>query len=57
MMNDGSLQAIEQVRRFLGGGDALFFRALYVGEKCNSPFGDILDDLIRALDNNSKVEL
>jgi len=35
MMNDGSLQAIEQVRQFLGGGDALFFRALYVGEKCN----------------------
>jgi len=32
-MNDGNLQTIEQVRQFLGGNDAFFFRALSVGKK------------------------
>ena len=32
-MNDRNLQTIEQVRQFLGGSEALEFRALSVGEK------------------------
>ena len=32
-MNDRKLQTIEQVRQFLGGSEALEFRALSVGEK------------------------
>ncbi len=35
IMNDGNLQTIEQVRQFLGGSEALFFRALSMGEKYN----------------------
>jgi len=35
IMNDGNLQIIEQVRQFLGGSEALFFRALSMGEKYN----------------------
>jgi len=34
-MNDGNLQTIEKVRQFLGGSEALEFRALSVGEKYN----------------------
>jgi len=34
-MNDRNLQTIEQVRQFLGGSEALEFRALSVGEKYN----------------------
>jgi transposase InsO family protein len=34
-MNDRNLQKIEQVRQFLGGSEALEFRALSVGEKYN----------------------
>jgi len=33
IMNDRNLQTIEQVRQFLGGSEALEFRALSVGEK------------------------
>jgi transposase InsO family protein len=33
MMNDRNLQTVEQVRQFLGGSEALEFRALSVGEK------------------------
>ena len=33
VMNDRNLQTIEQVRQFLGGSEALEFRALSVGEK------------------------
>jgi len=33
MMNDRNLQTVEQVRQFLGGSEALEFRALLVGEK------------------------
>jgi hypothetical protein len=32
-MNDEQLQTIEQVEQFLGGSEALEFRALSVGEK------------------------
>ena len=32
-MNDGNVQTIEQVRQFMGGSEALEFRALSVGEK------------------------
>ena len=32
-MNDGNVQTIEQVREFMGGSEALEFRALSVGEK------------------------
>ena len=32
-MNDGNAQTIEQVRQFMGGSEALEFRALSVGEK------------------------
>jgi len=28
IMNDGNLQTIEQVRQFLGGSEALFFRLI-----------------------------
>jgi len=35
IMNDGNLQAIEQVRQFLRGSGVLEFRALSVGEKYN----------------------
>jgi len=34
-MNDRNLQTIEQVRQFLGGSEALEFRALSVGDKYN----------------------
>jgi hypothetical protein len=33
IMNDEQLQTIEQVEQFLGGSEALEFRALSVGEK------------------------
>jgi len=33
IMNDGNPQTIDQVRQFLGGSDAFFFRAISVGEK------------------------
>ena len=33
IMNDRNLQTIEQARQFLGGSEALEFRALSVGEK------------------------
>ena len=32
-MNDGNVQTIEQVRQFMGGSEALEFRALSVGKK------------------------
>ena len=35
MMNDRNVQTIEQVRQFLGGSEALEFRALSMGEKYN----------------------
>ena len=35
IMNNRNLQTIEQVRQFLGGSEALEFRALSVGEKYN----------------------
>ncbi len=33
IMNDRNLQTIEQVKQFLGGSEAIEFRALAVGEK------------------------
>ena len=35
MMNGRNLQTVEQVKQFLGGSEALEFRALSVGEKYN----------------------
>jgi len=34
-MNDRNLQTIEQAWQFLGGNEAFFFRALFVGERYN----------------------
>jgi len=35
IMSDRNFQTIEQVRQFLGGSEAFFFRALSMGERYN----------------------
>ena len=49
-MNDGNVQTIEQVSKFLGGSEALEFNALSVGEKCQW----IEDLLIRFTESRSR---